>query len=104
MTYGLGEKISSNGKTGLSIFFPVWLYWAKSDNPTYLTSGVAVANFLAIAIATNAYTSAIGMNVVKSLAKMFQLFWPSTLNIATKLADGTPFLKNLRPKPGAKLS
>jgi len=36
-------------------------------------------------------------------SKKFQDEIPSTEYIATKFADGYPSLKNLSPKPGAKL-
>jgi hypothetical protein len=38
------------------------------------------------------------------LAKKFQLGYPLTEYIATRLADGTLSLKNFKPSPGAKLS
>lgn len=43
-----------------------------------------------------------GTSVVKSLANGFHDSYPATLNIATRLAACIPFLKNLRPNPGAK--
>lgn len=102
MIYGFGENISSNGKTGLASNYPFSEYLTQSDKPTYLTIGVAVANFLATAFNVN--PSASGINVEKLFAKKFQLFYPFTEYIATKFADGVPSLKNLRPNPGAKLS
>jgi len=43
------------------------------------------------------------MWVVKSSAKKLKSGDPSTLNMATRLAESIPFLKNFKPKPGAIL-
>jgi hypothetical protein len=40
----------------------------------------------------------------KSFLKKFHESWPSTEYIATRLAESIPSLKNLSPRPGARLS
>jgi hypothetical protein len=52
---------------------------------------------------TNLGVTVVGMWFDQSFSKGFQLGYPSTPNIATKLAEGIPSLKNLRPIPGTKL-
>lgn len=82
--------------------FPFWSYYAQSEVPTWPGIGVAVLNLASTSLSTGPY--ALFIFVVKLFAKKFQLFYPFTEYIATKLAEGIPSLKNLSPNPGAKLS
>jgi len=85
----------------LDVYLPSCPYAAKSLRPTYWTQGVAVENFLAKG---KRAAPALGMWLEKSFLKKFQLSYPSTPNMATKLAESMPSRKNLSPIPGVVLS
>lgn len=63
---------------------------------------MAVANLWARVVRATPEAAAIWF--VKLLEKKFQLSCPLTEYIATKSAEWTPSLKNLRPIPGIKLA
>jgi len=97
----LGWNLNLNGKTGASTFLPSSPYWAKSERPTDWIQGVSVENL--IATASKAAPVAVAMWLEKSFSKKFQSPGvPFTPYIATRSAESTPSLKNLRPSPGAR--
>ena len=59
---------------------------------------MTVANFISRGLSDIDVGSGIWFDQL--LAKKFHVSWPSTENMATKLAESTLLLKNLRPKPG----
>lgn len=69
--------------------------------PTIYTILVAKANLLPSTLSLA--DSGASNRFSKSRAKKFQDVWPSTLSMATKLAEGKPDLKNLSAIPGVNL-
>jgi hypothetical protein len=64
---------------------------------------VAVANLSANSFVANFEASGVGIWFTKSFEKKFQSSgYPSTLNIATKLEESMPSLRNFKPIPGAR--
>jgi hypothetical protein len=72
-----------------------------SDRPTDWIQEVSVENFTATAF--KAAPEAAPIWLEKSFSKKFQSPGvPATLYMATRSAESTPFLRNLRPSPGAR--
>ena len=59
---------------------------------------MTVANFISRGLSEIEVGS--GMWFDQLFAKKFHVSWPSTENIATKLAESTPLLRNFNPNPG----
>jgi len=93
--------MSLHGNTGCPIALPFKSYWANAFNPTLPTFLVADENLEAMAV--KAAPLAPSRWFVKSLPKKFQVSTPFTPNIATKLAEGFPSIKNFSAIPGVKL-
>ena len=71
---------------------------AMSESPTYWTRSVASENLRARGTRSR---PAGAMWVVKSFRKKFQESCPLTENMATRLAESIPSLRNFNPMPGA---
>lgn len=101
-TYAFGLNVSENGKTLASFFFPAVSNSAILERPTSWMNFVSVENFLAKSLVAVCVDAPIW--VKKFYEKKFQspAGLPLTLHMATRLAESTLSLKNLRPRPGAR--